>query len=63
MLLTATSLAMATPAHAQPAAAPGGGASITGIEQINDRWVKISVFSTTSTLARISRRAPRAGSG
>ncbi len=30
---------------ASPVAAEPTGASITGIEQINDRWVKISVFS------------------
>jgi hypothetical protein len=80
-------------AVAEPAAAPGG-AYITGIEPVNDRWEKISVFSpsmnkivvndvfkapksgappsiccpastaaTTSTLACISSRAARAGSG
>lgn len=38
------SLTVAAPAVAEPTAAPGV-ASITGIEQINDRWVKISVFS------------------
>ncbi len=44
LFLAAVSLTVATPAVAEPTAAPTG-ASITGIEQINDRWVKISVFS------------------
>jgi S-formylglutathione hydrolase FrmB len=44
LFATAVSLTAATPAAAEPTAAPAG-ASITGVEQINDRWVKISVFS------------------
>ena len=44
LFVTAISLTVAIPAVAEPTAVPSG-ASITGIEQINDRWVKISVFS------------------
>jgi hypothetical protein len=33
-------LGVALPAHAQPQ-----GAHITGIEHVNDRWDKVSVFS------------------
>ncbi len=61
LLLTATSLSVA-PAHAEPAVAPGSGASITGIEQVNDRWVKISVFSPSMNKVVVNDvyKAPKA---
>ena len=40
-----STLGVAPPAQAQPAAPVPPGASITGIEQVTDRWQKISVFS------------------
>lgn len=64
VLLTATWLTVpTTSAHAEPAAAPGGGASITGIEHVNDRWEKISVFSPSMNKVVVNDvyKAPKAG--
>ena len=44
LVLSALTVPAAPPALAQPAASPGG-AHITGIEQVTDRWQKISVYS------------------
>lgn len=44
-LLSMLSLVSAPVAVAQPAGAPGQGAHITGIEHVNERWDKVSVYS------------------
>ncbi len=63
LLLTAIGLTAQSPAHAEPAAAAPGGASITGIEQVNDRWEKISVFSPSMNKVIVNDvyKAPKAG--
>jgi diacylglycerol O-acyltransferase / trehalose O-mycolyltransferase / mycolyltransferase Ag85 len=45
------------------AAAPPGGASITGIEHVNDRWDKVSVFSPSMNKVIVNDvfKAPRSG--
>ena len=44
-LLSVLSLVSAPVAVAQPAGTPGQGAHITGIEHVNERWDKVSVYS------------------
>ncbi len=44
-LLFVLSLVSAPVAVSQPAGSPGQGAHITGIEHVNERWDKVSVFS------------------
>ncbi|MFI5505990.1 alpha/beta hydrolase [Mycobacterium sp. NPDC051804] len=44
-LLSVLSLVSAPLAVTQPAGTPGQGAHITGIEHVNERWDKVSVFS------------------
>lgn len=44
-VVSTVGVVVAPPAHAQPAAPVPAGASITGIEQVTDRWQKISVYS------------------
>ena len=45
------------------AAAPPGGATITGIEHVNDRWDKVSVFSPSMNKVIVNDvlKAPRSG--
>lgn len=45
LLLSALSMIFNPPARALPAAANETGARITGVEQVTDRWQKISVYS------------------
>ena len=44
-LLSVLTLVSAPVAVAQPAGTPGQGAHITGIEHVNERWDKVSVYS------------------
>lgn len=44
-LFSVLSLVSAPVAVAQPAGSPGQGAHITGIEHVNERWDKVSVYS------------------
>ncbi|OBB11960.1 hypothetical protein A5662_07925 [Mycobacteriaceae bacterium 1482268.1] len=63
LFVAAATLSTATPAGAEPTAATPGGASVTGIEQVNDRWVKISVFSPSMNKVIVNDvfKAPKAG--
>ncbi|HET6733569.1 MAG TPA: hypothetical protein VFH65_12990, partial [Mycobacterium sp.] len=45
VLFFSVSLVSVPVAVAQPAAGPGQGAHITGVEHVNERWDKVSVFS------------------
>ena len=61
----AVALITAFPLLAIPvaAAAPPGGASITGIEHVNDRWDKVSVFSPSmnKVIVNDGLKAPKSG--
>jgi diacylglycerol O-acyltransferase / trehalose O-mycolyltransferase len=62
LIATTTTVIAPTTAVAEPAVAPGG-AHITGIEPVNDRWEKISVFSPSMNKVIVNDvlKAPKAG--
>lgn len=62
LIAAATVISPPSTAGAEPAAAPGG-ASITGIEPVNDRWEKISVFSPSMNKIVVNDvfKAPKSG--
>lgn len=61
-LVTAALLAPVPSVSAEPAAAPGG-AHITGIQHVNERWDKVSVFSPSMNKVIVNDvfKAPEAG--
>jgi diacylglycerol O-acyltransferase / trehalose O-mycolyltransferase len=61
-LVSAALLAPVPSATAEPAAAPGG-AHITGIQHVNERWDKVSVFSPSMNKVIVNDvfKAPEAG--
>jgi diacylglycerol O-acyltransferase / trehalose O-mycolyltransferase len=62
LIASTTTVIAPTTAVAEPAAAPGG-AHITGIEPVNDRWEKISVFSPSMNKVVVNDvlKSPKAG--
>jgi diacylglycerol O-acyltransferase / trehalose O-mycolyltransferase / mycolyltransferase Ag85 len=63
ILIAATSIMPTPAALADPALASVGGANITGIEHVNDRWDKVSVFSPSMNKVIVNDvfKAPKSG--
>jgi diacylglycerol O-acyltransferase/trehalose O-mycolyltransferase len=61
--LTASALLSVPHAVAEPLAAPGGGAHITDIQHVNDRWDKVSVYSPAMDKIVVNDvlKSPRSG--
>ena len=62
-LISVWSLVSVPVAVAQPAAGPGQGAHITGVEHVNERWDKVSVFSPSMNKVIVNDvfKAPKSG--
>ena len=63
IIVMALLAASVLPSIPEAVAAPPAGAHITGIEHVNDRWDKVSVYSPSMNLVVVNDvfKAPRSG--